>query len=417
MPLPKRGVGLAMYGPGRRVSIARRPAAVCALLLLVAGAADGTAATGGPEALDLAFRFASAIVSDDKDRARAQEEVVRGYAARGAFAEALAAASRIEGWRQGTAFADLAAALAGAGREEEARELVARAEQLRAATSGWQGVRIGAHVAAALGTLGEAERAASIAAGLVAHDRQYAGRAAAIAAGALARNGDPGAALQRLAPLDGDPDFEVAWWRTGGYLEVARHAGKDAAARDRALESARRSADGIAGWKSAEALVRVAEENVRAGGTPAARPDSTRMGEARDALRRAEAIARSLPATMPVRARLLADVARGWMRTGVTRQARRLVREAEASVAETLRIDRPGLYATVAAAAAAAGDREAADRLFGRALEEAEGLRNARPRALAAVEICTVLGREGRMLDGTTRGRLERILGGLGEPW
>ncbi|MGH9797035.1 MAG: hypothetical protein ACRD5D_02640, partial [Candidatus Polarisedimenticolia bacterium] len=361
----------------------------------------------GRAALDLAFRFASAIVSDDKDRARAQEAVTREYAARGEFDEAVRAAGRIEGWRQGAALAEIAAALAEAGRDDEARRLIARAEAVGAATSGWQGERIRSHVAAALAALGDAARAESIAIGLASQDRQYAGRPAVLAATALARRGDARGALERLAVLDGDPDLEVSWWRTAGYLEAARHAGGDAVLRKRALEAARRSAEGIAGWKRAEALTRVADEQVRSG----------RAADARGTLRRAAEIVRAQPDSMPVKARLLAGVARGWHRAGRSGPARDLLESAEAAVAAAPIVDRPGLYAAVAAAAGALGDPEAAARLYGRGIESAESLRNARPRALSAVDICVLLGGEAALNTGALRTRLERLLAGLGDPW
>jgi tetratricopeptide (TPR) repeat protein len=355
----------------------------------------------------MAFRFASAITSDPKDRAMAQEQVARDYAARGAFSEAIAAAERIEGWRRGVAFAVVAADLVAASRADEARVLLARSERERAAAEDWQGARIEVHIATTLAVLGDLERAEALAARLATNDRQYGGRAEVVAAAALARRRQPQAALEKLAALDGDADMDVAWSRTEGYLEVAREAGKDPTWRDRALDAARRSADGLPGWKRGEALVLVAREMHRAG----------RTGAARDALRSATDIAQALPPTMPIRARLLAELGRGWAETGRVREARLSLRDAERTIPETSVIDGPALYAAVASARAAIGDRDAADRLYDRALTAAEDLRNARPRALAAVEICRALGREDGALDEAKRSRLERLLGGLGDPW
>jgi hypothetical protein len=361
----------------------------------------------GRAALDLAFRFASAIAADAKDRARAQEEVARDYAARGAFAEAERAAERIEGWRRGTALADVAAGRAAAGQPEEARRLLARAEQERAEAPGWQGARIEAHIASALAVLGEVDRAETMAAALAARDRQYGGRAVAVTAAGLARRGDREEALQRLATLGGDTDIDVAWSRTEAYLDVARRSDDDAAVRRRALDGARLSADGLPGWKKAEALVLVSREERGAG----------RMAEAREALRRAEAIVRALPATMPVKGRLLADLGRAWHEAGRSGEAREALSEAEETIAAAPVIDRPGLYATLAAARGAAEGPAAAHKLYERAIASAETLRNARPRALAAVSICRVLGREDVALDGGIRSRLEAILNGLADPW
>src|SRR5262245_43691773 len=100
----------------------------CLALAGFAGASPAGPASGGHEiasapdlpALDYAFRFASAIAKDPKDRAKAQELAVAEFAAAGALDEAIRRADQIEGWRRGAVYADLATALAGMGRKEEA---------------------------------------------------------------------------------------------------------------------------------------------------------------------------------------------------------------------------------------------------------------------------------------------------------
>jgi hypothetical protein len=59
------------------------------------------AAPPGVAALDQAFRFASAIRSDPKDRALSQEAVIRAYVAAGALDAGAARAGEVSGWRQG----------------------------------------------------------------------------------------------------------------------------------------------------------------------------------------------------------------------------------------------------------------------------------------------------------------------------
>ncbi len=365
-------------------------------------------ATPGPhEALDYAFRFATAIVSDDKDRSRAQEDVVGDYGIAGAFVEARDRAFRIEGWRRGTALADLAGALVKEGRAAEARDLLQAAEEVRQATGGWQGPRIAAHIAAALALLGEEERANAIATRLSDEDRQYFGPSVATAAIGRAGRGDLEGALQRLSGLDADPDMDVAWARTEGYLEIARLAARDTPMRDRALMAARRSADGLPGWKKAEGLARVADALARHG----------KAEEARVALGDAETIAGGLPSSMPVKVEILADLARIGGAVGDPDGARRLLGETEGSVAATPAIDRPGLYARIGGAYARLGQRKDARRLYERALEDTGNLANARPRALAAVEVCRLLGEDAGPLLDPVRVRLDQLLAGLKDPW
>src|SRR6185295_1313130 len=216
--------------------------------------AEPPRAVPGKAALDYGFRFASAIVTDAKDQQKAQQAVVMEYAAIGLLDEATRLATSIEGWRRGAALADLANLLAKQGRKQDARALLEQAEGLRNDTPGWEGPRIAAHVAQAHAALGEGEASRKIGDELASADpRQYTGRAAAIAAAARAAEGDFVAAMGSLAAIDGVQDLEDAWWRTTGYLGLAREKRLDAADRRRALDAARHSADGLAGWKQAEA--------------------------------------------------------------------------------------------------------------------------------------------------------------------
>ncbi len=64
-----------------------------------------------------------------------------------------------------------------------------------------------------------------------------------------------------------------------------------------------------------------------------------------------------------------------------------------------------------------AGDEANAKRLYGRALTRAEALENARPRALAVVEICRSMGREQVPASPETRARLDALYAGLRDPW
>lgn len=400
----------AVVRPG--FAVVRLGAAAAVALIAASQIAGSRAAAaariGHPdEALDYAFRFASAISADSKDRARAQEDVVRATAEAGLFAAARERALRIDDWRRGTALADLAAALARQGHESEARDLIPLAEEVRRTTPGWQGPRIAARMAVALALLGEEQRAAAIAGGLEVGDRQYGGVAAVTAAIARARRGDLEAGMRRLADLDSDPDLDVAWSRTEGYLEIDRLAAEDRAVGGRALRAARLSAAGLPGWRKAEGLERVA--------AAMARRDAAE--EAREVVREAVGIAAALPPTMPVKAAILANLAGVYGALGESAGARRLLGGAEREVDAAPVIDRPGLYARLAAARARVGDGPEARRLFDRALQEAASLVNARPRALAAVEICRSLALDVGPLSDPFRGRLDLLFAGLKDPW
>jgi tetratricopeptide (TPR) repeat protein len=362
----------------------------------------------GLDALNFAFRFATAIATDARDRSRAQEAVVLDLAALGAIDQALERAEWIEDWRRGTALADLAVALVQEGKAEEARKVIARAEEFRKGVTDWKGLRIEAHISQALAALGEVAPSRKIASELAASDpRQYAGRAAATVASAHAVRGEFDEAMLALAGLGDETDLEIAWWRTAGYLGVARQAHLSRPERLKALDAARRSAETVAGWKRAETLESIAEEYRLLG----------QQNSAREALNAADRIVVPLAPTMPIKAPLLSNLARAWARLGEKPHARSLLRQALEELPQALLIDRPAILANIAGSYGEAGDEKEERRLYDRALESAEGLVNARPRALAAVEICRSLARRGQSLDDPTRQRLERLLGGLKAPW
>jgi tetratricopeptide (TPR) repeat protein len=368
---------------------------------------SGPAREAGLEAFDLAFRFASAIVTDSRDRASEQSSVLLDLAEAGDPDGAERQAEAIVGWRRGLVLAELAARRAAVGQTAAARALVGAAEQVRRESGGWEERRLAAHIAWARAALGEVDESRRIASELaVADPRQYSGRSAATIASALAENGSFDEAMAELERLGTEKDIDIALWRLEGYLALARRAGSTPDQASRALDAAAGAAELIDGWKRAEGLARVAGE--------LARRDRAR---AVALLREAEPVAAAVPDTAPVKAGLLAALGRSLGKAGEIDRARSILRDAERSVPRTLVIDRPAGYAGIAASYQEIGDGDEAQRLFGAALASAESLENSRPRALALSAICRSLGRSGAPLDPVMKERLEKDLGGLKDPW
>lgn len=387
----------------------------CGTALILLGAAGtvlpaGGAATSnaGLASLDYAFRFATAISSDPKDQAKAQEAVMQDYIARGAGQEAISRVDRMSGWRQATVLADLAASEAKAGRKESAQQLLERAEQLESVTAGWEGPRIQSHIAAALALMGEVKPAREISETLSSQDpRQYKGPAAyTVASGHLMR-GELEPAMAELRALDGDPDMDTALWRTRGYLLVGKTARLSATQRLQGMESALESARVLDGWIRIEIAQDAAAELTKLG----------RSDKARKALDDAQATALALPESLASKAVPMAELARSWGAIGDVRRARDLLKQVEPAAEWAMDIDRPSVYARFASVRRSIGDTGRAEKLTDQALSAAESLRNARPRALAAVDICRFLGRDGIDPQGLLKSRLEGLLTGLKEPW
>jgi tetratricopeptide (TPR) repeat protein len=382
--------------------------AVFAFLALIfsGGAIAGYA--DGDEALSYAFKFASAIDPDPKDKAKAQELVVREYAARGDIDEAVKLAAAIENWRRGVVLADLARQLAGEGRKEEARKLIEQARSLRKEIQGWQNPRISAHIAEALAALGELPESRELSAKIADDDPQaYSSRSVATVATAFTAKRNFEAAMEQLAILTDEIDVYETWWRTQGYLEIGRETAFTKAQRLEALDAATASCESIVGWKQAQMLQWLAAEYRSLG----------KNKKARAALRRAEEVVAAVPPTRSAKAVMLSSLAGAWAGIGETDRAADLMLQAEKFVPNNMIIDQPGVYAMLAESYYRMEKAEDSERLFDTALDSAEELVNARPRALAVVAICRSMGRSGADLDDTTRGRLDALFAGLKDPW
>lgn len=377
---------------------------------VAAGKADSIAPASVPSlgTLDYAFRFATAITSDAKDRAKAQELALAEYTQAGAYDEVARRAPEIDGWRRGVVYADLAASLARAGWADEARDFVRKAEAVREGVSGWENPRISAHVAEALVLLGDTAQANTIAASLAANDPiQYAGRAAATQAVGESIQGNFAAAMTRLRDLESNDDLDVAWSRTMGYLALARQSSAPKSSRLEALDAARASADRLIPQRRLDALLQIAPEYAALG----------RKGDGRKAV---VAAAQQIETPGPANAEMipgLVAVGQAWGETGEPQRGRVALQQAETLVPQALSIDQPGLVARIASAYRKLPDAERARQLDLKALDSAAAMRLARPRALSLAAICRQMGRDGVLLDASMRSRLDGLLNGLGEPW
>jgi tetratricopeptide (TPR) repeat protein len=379
-------------------------------LFVVAAAASLTlgSTASSRDSLAYAFKFASAIVADPKDMGKAQEAVVWELTSSGAWRDAEASADKVEGWRRGTAYADLATALAKVERVDDAKRMIAKAEAFRPSIEGWQNLRIASHVAAAYAALGNDEKARTLAVAVATEDAmQYESMSTATIASGLAAKGQFDGAVVELDRLKDGQDLDDAWWRTVGYVDMSRQKSLNRDQRVKAIEEARAAVDGVPGWRKGEALESIADE-FRKLGMPR---------EAREAVGAAQAILVALPDSMPIKAPLLSNCARAWARLGDSDASRRLLVQVESLAPKVQAIERPAVYANAASSFAAIKDTAAAKRLYGQALDQAASLVNARPRALAVVEICRSIAKSGVGLDDTMRARLDALYAGLKDPW
>ncbi len=377
------------------------------LLFLVSALTLASPHPEGRDTLDMGFRFASAIVSDTKDMARAQQTLVYDYARIGDYDQAYRQAARIKGWRRGVAFARLAEALAQAGQVVNARKALDLARKARGEAEGWYGPRVDSYIADANVAIGDINAAERIMAALAKADRQYQGRSVSMSAMILARSGTYQEALTQLASLDASKDIYDSWWQTRGYLAMLDLDALDRDQRKELLSKASAAADRIAGWKKIEAFLSIEKEY----------RDLGEIEKSEALLSSVETLVGAIAPTTGVKAHMSARLARAFAEAGHVERAREVILGARTGLVHLPVIERPELSAVLSMAAREAGERALARELLGEALVGASALDNARPRALAAVAICGAVGREGRDLEEANRDRLVAIFEGLGDPW
>lgn len=373
--------------------------------------------------LRLAFDSASAIPvrPHEKDRARAQEEVVAAAIANGRRDLAAEWVERIDTWRRGTAYADLAYALAAEGERPEIRRYLVLASGIADREAEWRRDRIRMKIARVHARLGEVAEARRIAGTLPDSESGKIDEARIAGAAAPPSGADEAAMAAEAAAFDLDVEsldrilasqlFDPARHALDAFVALhARHYPNQVR---RDLVEARIRG----GWRllpvdlRIDLLLRIAE-NARAAGDAAA---SRRL--VADAVAMAEGGSWIAEHEVP----LLGRLSHASQHAGSPEEARRLAAKAievfDARRETIFDIYRAAALRPVAEAYAAMGDAEAARLVYRRAIEEGVGNPNARPRAIDLSATCVSMATSGVLPDEATAARLLEIRSLLGDPW
>ena len=348
-------------------------------------AADPVAASVAPprSLLDDAWSFACAITHDDDDRSRSQATVVQAWLEAGAVTQAAGLASHMQGWRKLAGYADVAAALARAGRTNDAVRFLLEAEYQVPGVEGWPYDRVQMRIARAKAYLGRTGEVESLARLYIEH-RECRAEARTALAIALVR---AGRIEEALTAFDGLPEpdlFDAVVSRTSGFRDMAAAADLPAGKRRELLERAWAESLKVAGWRQTDLQYDL-------------------VAQARDArlpsLERAwlqHATASTLTAGIPdfVRAGQIAQAAAAWGRLGDTNRLAQLEAAFRAGPQKSIElIAQPAPLARIAEGYRLAGDTARSDALFAEAFAIAGALVNPRPRALACVEVLLAMAR------------------------
>jgi tetratricopeptide (TPR) repeat protein len=371
--------------------------------------ADAALAGFRTELLELAFETAAAIPVRPhiKSRSRAQEAVVAACLELDQPGRALDCIERIDNWRRGGGYADLALHCARHDRPEDARRFLALAAKCARDTEDWRRDNIHVRMAAAHVWLGEIERAQELESGVVDSE---AGKVAAIAA---ERSGEGSyreqlAALEALVALG---SFDITRNAMESYTELYRRFYGDGTRRLEVEQRIKASWERLPLFVRVELLMKLARCAL----------DHGDRGEALELVNEAQALFESaawpLEHRIPLAARLAA------LRFGAG-DAARAREDADAALAlfdaegeQIVNIYRARALRPLAEAYQAFGDAAAALEVYRRAVEEGVGNPNSRPRALDLSATCLSMALHGVEPDAVLRARIRRISEELGPPW
>jgi hypothetical protein len=391
------------------------------LIAAVAGAAVGQAPpspASPPRAtprdlLGLAFEAASLLPTEPhrKNRSRIQESVVVACLQLGEVEMAHGFAQRIDDWRRGTCFADIAIFQIEHGRIPQAKPLLDEAAAVAGRAvddpQGWRADRIESKLARANLLLGDEEAARTHARGIGAADlgdfESQLARTAAV--------NDFAAELAKLDAIFASGSFEPIRNALSVCVQWYDRFFTDD---DRRQAAARRVATAYDKLPAGVRIDLLAELAAIA----------LRHGDAAEAKRQLDAATGSIqPAAwlledeLQIRGRLLLLRARAGDLDGARSGVADAVARFYAGRERIVDIYRASALRPLAAVCVQLGDQREAARLFRAAVEEGRQNPNGRPRAEDLAATCCAMAVAGYEPDAALLARLDDIKKGLGNPW
>lgn len=385
----------------------------------VVDVADAPLAAHRAELLQLAFDAASALPTKPhaKNRARLQEEVAGACLELDQPLRARGYIERIEGWRRGSGYADLAlwCARQGAARDAQryvslAREVADRAlresEEIGDGQA-WRHDRIKGRIAAALALLGREDEAHRFSQGVGAAD---VGTLRAVEASKTDAEGFE-SEIGRLASPLASGNLDEVKTALGGMARLYDRFHADAKKRELVEQRIR------AMWGNIPILLRF-EVGHELATLALEHDDDAKAAElAEELLTLVGAPQLGVESRIPLRSRAAALLSRAGDAGAARKEIDAALADFDAQRTRIADIDRADVLRTIAEAYASAGDRDAALRTYLRAAEASVENPNSRPRVEDLVATCCSLAKLDLEPPAELRARLAAIRDGLGEPW
>ncbi len=395
------GVGLPIYGAGCDA----RDGAEATFVL-----EDAPLESSRSTLLEVAFEAASAMPLEPhiKNRSRVQESVIAACLELDQPQRALRYIERIENWRRGSGYADLAFYCARKGATQaDVEPYLEKALAIAEEAADWRRDRIRGMAAKTRAYLGQADEAAELEQGLEAAESGKAAHAEAMICPAESFDEQMGA----LAKLAESGQFDAVKNVLGAYAELFNRFYTDPERRASILERIKGS------WGSMPAFIRI-ELLLQLADFALAQSDSAQALELVD---EAAAFVDSAPwqprLEIPLKAALAALRCRAGDEEGGRRQAQEALNTLDTKREMIVNIERADMLRSIAEAYHAMGETTVSLDLYRRAVEAGMENPNSRPRAEDLAATCCSMAVHGVEPDAGLLKRIGEIRDGLGDPW
>ena len=361
------------------------------------------------ELLDLAFETAAAIPIKPhiKDRSRAQEKVVAASLELDQPLRALSCIEKIDNWRRGAGYADLAFYCARHGYTNEVQQYLDLALQISESAEDWRRDQIRVKIANAYALLGEARQADQYVKGLA--DAEL-GKVAGVKA-MIAGEDYFDEQMNELDALIAPNNFDIVENALKACANLFNRFYDDAERRSLVEEKIKTSWDKLPIFMRIELLTELAGFAL----------DHADQDKALELVNEAQLFMDGAQWRPEHRIPMISKLVKLRFRAGDRQKARTDADDLRALFDsqrdKIVNIDRAGALRPLAEAYQSMGDTVAALAVYKRAVEEGVENPNSRPRAEDLSATCCSMALYGVEPDAELRTRIRQINEGLGDPW